>query len=145
MLATREEASPALRETIERSGRLAREGLVEARRAVGALRGDDLPGPDRLPALVEDLRRDLGVDASLRVEGTPRPLTADAGLALYRGAQEALTNVARHAPGAHATVVLRFDRRPHRPHRREPAPRGGSDPSTRTQHNFPCKWRKRDY
>jgi len=108
MLATREQASPALRETIERSGRLAREGLVEARRAVGALRGDDLPGPDRLPALVQDLRRDLGVDASLRVEGTPRPLAADAGLALYRGAQEALTNVARHAPGTHATVVVRF-------------------------------------
>jgi signal transduction histidine kinase len=109
MLATREDASPALRETIERSGRLAREGLIEARRAVGALRGDDLPGPDRLSALVEDLRRDLGVDATLRVEGTPRPLTADAGLALYRGAQEALTNVARHAPGAHATVLLRYE------------------------------------
>jgi signal transduction histidine kinase len=108
MLATREETSVALRETIERSGRLAREGLIEARRAVGALRGDDLPGPERLPALVEDLRRDLGVDASFRVEGAPRPLTADAGLALYRGAQEALTNVARHAPGAHATVVLHY-------------------------------------
>ncbi|HEY6888508.1 MAG TPA: histidine kinase [Solirubrobacter sp.] len=108
MLAAREETSVALRETIERSGRLAREGLIEARRAVGALRGDDLPGPDRLPALVEDLRRDLGVDASFRVEGAPRPLTADAGLALYRGAQEALTNVARHAPGASATVVLHY-------------------------------------
>jgi signal transduction histidine kinase len=109
MLAAREETSVALRETIERSGRLAREGLVEARRAVGALRGDDLPGPDRLSALVEDLRRNLGVDATLRVEGTPRPLTADAGLALYRGAQEALTNVARHAPGARALVVLRYE------------------------------------
>jgi signal transduction histidine kinase len=109
MLAAREEASPALRETIERSGRLAREGLIEARRAVGALRGDDLPGLDRLPALVEDLRRDLGVDVTLRVDGTPRPLTADAGLALYRGAREALTNVARHATGAHALVVLLFE------------------------------------
>jgi signal transduction histidine kinase len=28
---------------------------------------------------------------------------------LYRGAQEALTNVARHAPGAHALVVLRYE------------------------------------
>jgi signal transduction histidine kinase len=27
---------------------------------------------------------------------------------LYRGAQEALTNVARHAPGAPATVILRY-------------------------------------
>ena len=38
---------------------------------------------------------------TLRVEGSARTLPADAGLALYRGAQEALTNVARYAPGAH--------------------------------------------
>jgi signal transduction histidine kinase len=36
-------------------------------------------------------------------------LQPEASLALYRGAQEALTNVARYAPGAVTTVVLRYE------------------------------------
>ena len=45
---------------------------------------------------------------TLTIEGSTRPLPADASLALYRGAQEALTNIARYAPGASTTVVLRY-------------------------------------
>ncbi len=37
----------------------------------------------------------------------PRPLAADTGLTLYRTAQEALSNVRKHAPGAATTVTLR--------------------------------------
>ncbi len=51
----------------------------------------------------------MGVDVTLTVEGSARTLPADASLALYRGAQEALTNVARYAPGATTSVVLRYD------------------------------------
>jgi len=43
------------------------------------------------------------------VEGTARHIPAEASLALFRGVQEALTNVARHAPGAATSVVLRYD------------------------------------
>ena len=46
---------------------------------------------------------------TLVIEGNARTLPADASLALYRGAQEALTNVARYAPGASTSVVLRYD------------------------------------
>jgi signal transduction histidine kinase len=42
------------------------------------------------------------------IEGDPRPLPAEADLALYRGAQEALTNIARYAPGAAAAVTVRY-------------------------------------
>jgi signal transduction histidine kinase len=42
------------------------------------------------------------------VEGTPRPLPPAAGLALYRAAQEAVTNARKHAPGAPTTVSLAF-------------------------------------
>ena len=45
---------------------------------------------------------------TLTVEGKVRPLPANTSLALYRGAQEALTNVARYAPGAPTTVVLSY-------------------------------------
>jgi signal transduction histidine kinase len=107
-LADREAASPALRGALERSADLAKEGLADARQAVGALRGDRLPTVDQVGALVEDFRRDTGAEATLRIEGTPRPLPADASLALFRGAQEALTNVTRYAPGTSVAVTVRY-------------------------------------
>jgi signal transduction histidine kinase len=107
-LAERELVSAGLRSTIERSAELAKTGMAEARQAVGALRGDRLPGVDQLGALVEDFRRDTGADATLRIDGTPRSLPAQAGLALYRCAQEALTNIARYAPGAATAVSVSY-------------------------------------
>jgi signal transduction histidine kinase len=46
---------------------------------------------------------------TLRIEGQERPLPVDSSLALYRGAQEALTNVARYAPSACTTVTMRYE------------------------------------
>jgi hypothetical protein len=37
-----------------------------------------------------------------------RPLPVGASLALFRGAQEALTNIARYAPGATAAITVRY-------------------------------------
>jgi signal transduction histidine kinase len=107
-LADAEGASAGLRATIGRSAELAKEGLAEARRAVGALRGGRLPSVTQLPELVDGFRRDTGTEVSLVIEGDPRPLPAEADLALYRGAQEALTNIARYAPGAAAAVTVRY-------------------------------------
>ncbi len=44
--------------------------------------------------------------ATLTVTGTPRDLPSDARLALYRVAQEALTNVRRHADAERVDVAL---------------------------------------
>ena len=99
---------PRLHAAIERASELVREGLDDARRAVGALRGERLPTVEELAALIEGFRADLGVDVTLQIEGDARPLPPDASLALYRGAQEALTNVARYAPGAVTAIVLRY-------------------------------------
>jgi signal transduction histidine kinase len=107
-LADAEGASTGLRAAIGRSADLAKEGLADARQAVGALRGDRLPTVSQLAALVADFRRDTGTDVSVVIEGDPRPLPAEADLALYRGAQEALTNIARYAPGAAAAVTIRY-------------------------------------
>ena len=108
-LAEREQTSAQIRTAIDRAGELVRDGLADARRAVGALRGEELPNVGQLESLIASFRNDTNVDVTLRVEGDARSLNADAGLALYRGAQEALTNVARYAPGAVTSVVLRFD------------------------------------
>jgi signal transduction histidine kinase len=108
-IAGREAVSDGLRAVIERSAELAKAGLADARQAVGALRGDRLPTLDQLATLVEDFRRDTGADATLRVEGTSRPLPAEASLALFRGVQEALTNIARYAPGAITAVTVTYE------------------------------------
>jgi signal transduction histidine kinase len=107
-LAAREQVSDGLQATIERSAELTKAGLADARQAVGALRGDRLPTLDQLSALVEDFRRDTGADATLRIDGTSRALPAEASLALFRGAQEALTNISRYAPGAAASVIVSY-------------------------------------
>src|SRR5205814_1607790 len=101
-------AQPKVRAAIDRASELVKDGLGDARRAVGALRGEELPTIEQLGALVASFRADMDVDATLSVEGTARPLPADASLALYRAAQEALTNVARYAPGAPTAVVLDY-------------------------------------
>jgi signal transduction histidine kinase len=107
-LADAESASAGLRAALCRSADLAREGLTEARQAVGALRGDRLPSVTQLPELVDGFRRDTGTDARLVIEGESRPLPAAADLALYRGAQEALTNIARYARGADTAITVRY-------------------------------------
>ncbi len=107
-LADREHAAPNLRDAIDRTSALVKSGLANARQAVEALRGDALPTVAELPALIESYRADMDLDVTLRIEGEERALPANPSLALYRGAQEALTNVARYAPGACATVVVRY-------------------------------------
>jgi signal transduction histidine kinase len=49
--------------------------------------------------------------AVLTVTGQSHPLAADAGLALYRAAQEAISNARKHAPGSPITMRLEFDPR----------------------------------
>ncbi len=108
-LADRERAAPPLRDAIDRASELVKGGLANARQAVGALRGDALPTVSELPTLIESYKTDMNLDVTLRIEGQERTLSADSSLALYRGAQEALTNVARYAPSAFTTVTMRYE------------------------------------
>ena len=108
LLARSTGADPSVVEAVERSHHLARGGLGEARRAIEALRGGDMPGPDRLGALAEQFREQTGVETQLAFDGRPRELPSEARLALYRTAQEALTNVRRHAAAERVDVHLRY-------------------------------------
>jgi len=60
-----------------------------------------------LDALIASARQ-AGVPAGLAIEGRPRVLSPGAELSCYRIIAEALANVARHAPGTAASVVLRY-------------------------------------
>ncbi len=108
-LADREHAAPRLNEAIDRASELVKAGLANARQAVGTLRGDPLPTLAQLPSLIDSYKADMNLDVALRIEGSTRTLPADPSLALYRGAQEALTNVARYAPSACTTVIVRYE------------------------------------
>ena len=87
-----------------------KEAMQELRRMVGVLRTTEedasLPQPDlgALAGLIEAARRTCDVDSDIDED-----LVLPAGLALtvYRTVQEALTNVQRHAPGAHVRVGVR--------------------------------------
>ena len=109
MLAGQPNANGDLAAALDRAHHLARAGLDEARRAVGALRDDDLPGPDRLEQLLADFRRDSGVAAQLHVTGEPRPLDPESSLTLFRVAQEALTNSRRHSHAESVEVALCYE------------------------------------
>ena len=93
---------------VRRSRRLAQDGLVEARGAVSALR-DDVPSlVDALGQLVADFRRDRLTEVHFDVKGIPREVSTATAVSLQRTAREALTNAAKHAPGADVRVLLEY-------------------------------------
>lgn len=94
--------------SVRRAGQLAKEGLAETRRAIGALRGDTPPLPDLLSTLTTGYQMDTGAPAAVDITGERDELPADVTLTLYRTAQEAITNVRKHAPGAAVDVALTY-------------------------------------
>lgn len=101
-------------ETVAATGR---EALDDMRNLVGVLRGtepgDADPAPDRRQVGVDQLgvladrARSAGLLVSVGDHGGPGPLPAAVDIAVYRVAQEALTNVLRHAgPGTSVAVTV---------------------------------------
>jgi|GEM_PF-278703 len=70
---------------------------------------DDLGLPAAVGRLLQDLERRSGLQGSLGVSGTPRRLAPPVELALFRVAQEALTNVEHHAQATRVAVGLAFE------------------------------------
>lgn len=68
------------------------------------------PGLDRLTRLVERVRA-AGVEVKVEFVGRRRLLPAATDACAYRIVQEALTNVAKHAPGTRTRVVIGYGSR----------------------------------
>jgi signal transduction histidine kinase len=94
------------REGVVKAARLTAEALDDVRRSVGALRTDAARPP--LPDALKELAAHGEPAPTLAIEGQPRPLAAGVEHALYRAAQEGLTNIRKHARATNALVRLDF-------------------------------------
>ncbi len=117
-LAATGDESPDREQALGRVADLGRDAMSEMHRMLGVLRPNGArdtlelapqPGVHNLDALITRTR-EAGIDATLTVVGEPRELPAGVDLSAYRIAQEALTNVIRHASAHRADVMLSFGR-----------------------------------
>jgi PAS domain S-box-containing protein len=93
---------------------LAQQTLTDARRAVWDLRSPTLEGGDFSAALgtaAADCVRGTKVELEFDVGGPPRPIDPDIEAVVIRVAQEAITNVVKHADAATVRVRLSFEAR----------------------------------
>lgn len=103
--------APAQRaaQALEEGREAARDAITEVRRIVSDLRPealDDLGLASALAALATNFERRSGIRVERRLAGDLPRLSAEQDLVLYRVAQEALTNVARHAHARHAELSV---------------------------------------
>jgi signal transduction histidine kinase len=108
MLLEQRPGDPAAVASVDRAHRLASEGLVEARRAGGALRGEHLPGTDGMARLLEEFSQASGTPGHFASTGMAFELGSERQLAMFRTAQEALTNVRKHARATSVQMYLRY-------------------------------------
>jgi two-component system, NarL family, sensor histidine kinase UhpB len=96
-----EERLPAdIRGELSEAQEAARDSLEDVRRIATDLRPEtlnDLGLASALAALTDGFGRRTGLRVERRIQGALPPLSSEAELVVYRVAQEALTNVARHA------------------------------------------------
>jgi signal transduction histidine kinase len=104
----------AAEEALRSAEEVGRRSMQELRRTVTLLRTDEaagagpVPTASEIPALVDQARA-AGLAVELHARGDLSRIPPNVGLALYRIAQEALANAARHAPRARTMVGLELE------------------------------------
>jgi signal transduction histidine kinase len=102
----------AAEEALRSAEEVGRRSMQELRRTVTLLRSDEdadgagaVPTASDIPALIDEARVG-GLSVELQTRGDLARIPPSVGVALYRIAQEALANAARHAPSARTTLGL---------------------------------------
>ena len=97
-------------DAMNKAQELAQKGLTRVRESVAALRESPVstrPLGEAIASLVKEAQS-TGIVTEFEVAGEPRALENKVALALYRVAQEGLTNVRRHARASRVDVLLGF-------------------------------------
>jgi signal transduction histidine kinase len=110
-----ERGDARLRDELVEARRAATECLAEVRRSVAALRPADPTAhsfADALRRLVAEFEATLPqTEITLDIEGPVQELAAELRVALYRCAQESLTNIRKHAYATKVLLRVRVDER----------------------------------
>ncbi|RSM66776.1 two-component sensor histidine kinase [Amycolatopsis sp. WAC 01376] len=107
------EGEPAVRRSLSAVESSSRAAMADLRRLLDLLHGKEnadaqrQPGLDNLDELLDNLRT-AGLPARLTTHGGSRELPGSVDVALYRIAQEALTNALRHGRGGIVEIDLAY-------------------------------------
>ena len=97
-------------DAMNKAQELAQKGLTRVRESVAALRESPVsnrPLGEAIASLVQETQSS-GIVTEFKVVGEPQALENNVALALYRAAQEGLTNVRKHARASRVDVLLDF-------------------------------------
>lgn len=108
--AVMEKSPERSRQMLEKAQLMTQEALTDVRHSVSALR--DSPEENQpLPDLVANLMQSCemaGIASDLKVVGSPRLLSAQANLTIYRAAQESINNVCKHSKASQVWIRLDY-------------------------------------
>jgi ligand-binding sensor domain-containing protein/two-component sensor histidine kinase len=105
------QSSDAARQHLDQAQELVRAGLDDARRAIWELRSQNAENQDLASQLLQTAERVTAsseIKTQVQVHGIYRPLPSAVEGELLRIAQEAVTNVVRHANATHIEILLSF-------------------------------------